>query len=229
MACCLGSGKIHPTRITLPSTVGNLHRRPACVIASSQVVLDTVEVHAMAEDHIMPQRCRPSGSLATSAAEASHARAFTLVAGASTGGHVNELLILLEHAQDLWPAMPHAYVTTMQISEASFAQYGKPVYLLGEADRTKPLRSLRVLFRAMSTAWKVRPDVVVTTGSMPLALFCFWARLFGARIVWIDSVAQVDRMSVSGRFVRLFADVCLVQWPEVARGQRGVEYSGELF
>lgn len=154
---------------------------------------------------------------------------FRLVAGASTGGHVNELLILLERAQVLWPAMPQAYITTLQISEKSFAAYGRPVYLLGEADRTKPLKTLRVLFRALRTAWQLRPDVVVTTGSGPLVLFCFWARMFGARIVWIDSVAQVDRMSASGRFARLFADLCLVQWPEVARAQPGVEYAGELF
>lgn len=157
------------------------------------------------------------------------ARSLKLVAGASTGGHANELLILLQRASAFWPVMPQAYVTSMQIGEKSFAAFGKPVHVLGEADRTKLLRSLRVFFRALRVAWRLRPDVVVTTGSLPLALFCFWAHLLGARIVWIDSVAQVDRLSASGRFVRLFADLCLVQWPEVARTQSGVEYAGELF
>ncbi|MEQ1814880.1 MAG: hypothetical protein ABL861_00125 [Nitrosomonas sp.] len=152
-----------------------------------------------------------------------------LIAGASTGGHVNELLVLLAKASGSWPTQPAAYVTSMGIGVKSFASFGKPVHVLGEADRTKPLHSLGVLWRAFSVAWQLRPDVVVTTGSMPLALFCFWSWLLGARIVWIDSVAQVDRMSLSGRFVRLFADLCLVQWPEVAKKYRGVEYAGELF
>lgn len=152
-----------------------------------------------------------------------------LVAGASTGGHLNELLILVARAPGRWPVMPSAYVTSMQIGVKAFAAFDKPVHVLGEADRTKLLGALRVLLCALRVAWRLRPDVVVTTGSMPLALFCFWARLFGARIVWIDSVAQVERMSASGRFVRLFADLCLVQWPEVARSHRGVEYAGELF
>ena len=99
---------------------------------------------------------------------------------------------------------------------------------LGEGDRLKPLRSLVVLWRALRSAWVLRPDVVVTTGSMPLALFCFWSRIFGARIAWIDSVAQVDKMSLSGRFVRRFADLCLVQWPDVAARTEGTEYAGEL-
>jgi UDP-N-acetylglucosamine:LPS N-acetylglucosamine transferase len=152
-----------------------------------------------------------------------------LVAGASTGGHVNELLILLEAARAVWPQMPVAYITTMQIGVKSFASFGVPVYVLGEADRTKPLQSLMVFWRAFCTALVLRPDVVVTTGSMPLALFSLWAWLFGARIVWIDSVAQVERMSVSGRLAKRFASLCLVQWPEVSEKQSGVEYAGELF
>ncbi|MFG6432144.1 hypothetical protein [Roseateles sp. LYH14W] len=152
-----------------------------------------------------------------------------LVAGASTGGHVNELLNLLDAAGLAWPVMPQAYVTTMQIGVKSFDRFGQPVHVLGEGDRTKPLQSLMVLWRAFITAWKLRPDVVVTTGSMPLALFSLWAKLFGARIVWIDSVAQVERMSLSGRLASRFADLCLVQWPGVAQGKKGVEYAGELF
>ena len=76
---------------------------------------------------------------------------------------------------------------------------------------------------------KERPDVVITTGSMPLAAVCIWAKLFGAKIVWIDSVAQVDKMSLSGRIVRPIADLCLVQWASVAAQYDNVEYAGELF
>lgn len=152
-----------------------------------------------------------------------------LAVGASAGGHVNELLLLLAAARGLWPVEPACYVTTMDIAKAGFVEFRKPIYVLGEADRTKPLRSLSVLLRALLVAARERPDVVVTTGSMPLALFCLWSRLFGACIVWIDSVAQVDRMSLSGRFVRRFAGLCLVQWPDLAQSFPGVEYAGEVF
>lgn len=152
-----------------------------------------------------------------------------LVVGASAGGHLNELLILLGAARGVWPVEPVAFVTTMSIAVQAFAAAGRPVVVLGQADRLQPLLAIRVLVRALHAAWKLRPDVVVTTGSMPLAFFCFWSRLLGARIVWIDSVAQVDGLSMSGRFVRSFADLCLVQWPEVAARTPGSEYAGELF
>jgi hypothetical protein len=63
---------------------------------------------------------------------------------------------------------------------------------------------------------------------MPLALFCIWAKLLGAKVVWIDSVAQIEALSVSGRLMRRVADLCLAQWPAVAARYAGVEYAGEV-
>jgi hypothetical protein len=150
------------------------------------------------------------------------------VAGASAGGHANELHALLAAARGVWPTEPDAYVTTLELAAAGFAPYGKPVHVIGEADRRKPLRSIAVLGRSLALAWRLSPRVVVTTGSMPLAMFCIWSKLFGARIVWIDSVAQIEHMSMSGRVMRRIADLCLVQWPDVAAQYRGVEYAGEV-
>lgn len=151
-----------------------------------------------------------------------------LVVGASAGGHANELLLLLEAARGQWPMDPEAYITTMEIAAKGFTQFGKPVHVVGEADRRKPLQALAVLWRTLRLAAALRPDVVVTTGSMPLAVFCIWARLFGAKVVWIDSVAQIDHMSLSGRVMSRVANLCLVQWPEVAARNANVEYAGEL-
>jgi UDP-N-acetylglucosamine:LPS N-acetylglucosamine transferase len=138
------------------------------------------------------------------------------------------LLILLDAAKGVWPMEPSAYITTMQITAEGFKKRGRPVYVIGECDRRKPLRAVGVSLRALWLACRERPDIVVTTGSMPLALYCVWAKLLGARIVWIDSVAQVYNMSTSGRLMRHIADLCLAQWPDVASHNAGVEYSGEV-
>lgn len=161
-------------------------------------------------------------------AGAGRTRDFKLVVGASAGGHANELELLLHAAKGAWPVEPSAFVTTLQITADGFARHGRPVYVIGEADRRKPLEAIGVLFRTLRLALQVRPSAVVTTGSMPLMVFCIWSKLLGARIVWIDSVAQVDRMSVSGRVMSRVADLCLVQWPDLVDKHKGVEYSGEV-
>jgi UDP-N-acetylglucosamine:LPS N-acetylglucosamine transferase len=155
-------------------------------------------------------------------------RKLKLVVGASAGGHATELLILLDAARGIWPVEPSVYITTMRIAAEGFAKHGKPVHVIGECDRRKPLQAIAVLFRTLCLAILERPDAVVTTGSMPLAMFCVWAKLLGAKIVWIDSVAQIDEMSASGRLMRRIADLCLAQWPDVAARYADVEYAGEV-
>ncbi len=157
------------------------------------------------------------------------ARPARLVAGSSAGGHTNELLILLAAAQGCWPVEPAVFVTTMDIAAGGFARYGKPVRVIGEADRRKPLQALGVLWRSLRWVLHDRPTVIVTTGSMPLAVYCIWAKLLlRSRVLWIDSVAQVDDLSMSGRIMRRVADECLAQWPEVAQKYANVQYAGEV-
>lgn len=146
--------------------------------------------------------------------------------GASAGGHTNELLALLR-ASGGWPAGPAVYVTTLAMLAEKFAGRGR-VYVIGECDRRRPLKAVGVFLRALRCVAKEKPDVVITTGSLPLAIMCLLARLFGARIAWIDSIANTEDLSLSGRLVRRFADVCLSQWPRVAAKYSNVEYVGEL-
>jgi UDP-N-acetylglucosamine:LPS N-acetylglucosamine transferase len=93
----------------------------------------------------------------------------------------------------------------------------------------------RNLPRIVATAWqlfkvmrKEQPDVVVTTGALPGLIALAVAKLTtGARTVWIDSIANCEEMSSSGKRARRFADRWLTQWPELA-GPQGPEYWGAL-
>jgi len=143
--------------------------------------------------------------------------------GASAGGHLSQLLKLSES----WKNHSVFCVSTLPIVASKLKDMG-PVYITGECNRHHPIRAVRILFKAFRIVRTEKPDVVLTTGSMPLALLCLVAKLFGARIIWIDSVTNVRRLSVSGRWVRLFADLCLTQWPHVQKKYRNVEYAGAI-
>ncbi len=146
--------------------------------------------------------------------------------GASAGGHMNQLLRLLDEAH-VWPHQPVVFVTTLDALAAKLAHRG-PVHVLGECNRNHPIRAVGVFFRALRTALRERPDVVITTGSLPLGMLCLWCKLLGSKVVWIDSIANVERFSMSGRMVRRFADLFLTQWPDLAERTPGVEYVGAL-
>jgi len=69
---------------------------------------------------------------------------------------------------------------------------------------------------------------VISTGAAAGCMVCFLSKMLGARIVWIDSITNVYRLSLSGRLVRYIADLFLVQWPELAEKYRKVEYVGAV-
>ncbi len=139
---------------------------------------------------------------------------------------MSELLSLLAHAGD-WPAHPEVFVTTTAVWRDRLLEKGR-VFVVGECNRRNPLRVVSVAVRALWFAVKERPDVVISTGSAPLAFVCLFTKMLGGKVVWIDSVAQFEVLSVSGRVMRHVADLCLSQWPEVATRYRNVEYAGQL-
>ncbi len=72
------------------------------------------------------------------------------------------------------------------------------------------------------------PDVVVSTGAAPGALALLVGRLFGARTIWIDSIANSEELSLSGRLAKPIADLRITQWPHLARADRSLRYLGQI-
>jgi hypothetical protein len=152
-----------------------------------------------------------------------------LCVGASSGGHMTELQSLLRYKGD-WPVAPCMLVATVASigTAAEDDANATRSYVIGECNRNTPIDACRTLIRSLRIAIRERPDVVVTTGSLPLAIFCLACRLLGSKIVWIDSVSQIDELSLSGRLVKPFSGLFLVQWPELAERFPGTRYVGEL-
>lgn len=96
-----------------------------------------------------------------------------------------------------------------------------------DANRHEPVAALRTLVRAVGIVVRSRPDVILTTGALPGLACLAVGRLLGARTVWLDSLANSERMSISGRFARPFATLWLTQWPAVAE-DTGAHYHGSL-
>jgi UDP-N-acetylglucosamine:LPS N-acetylglucosamine transferase len=73
----------------------------------------------------------------------------------------------------------------------------------------------------------VHPAAVITTGAAPGLVALFAAKLCGVKTIWIDSVANVEHLSASGRVARKFADRVYTQWENLSTDN--IYYKGNIF
>lgn len=126
-----------------------------------------------------------------------------------------------------WQGCDTFCITTTNVVTEKVRKYGK-VYVVGECNRQHPFLAALVLKNCVKIISKERPDVIISTGAAPPCLLCLIGKLFGAKIIWIDSIANVKRLSLSGRIIRPFADLFLTQWMELAGKYSNVRYEGAV-
>ncbi|WP_338467570.1 hypothetical protein RXV95_03140 [Novosphingobium sp. ZN18A2] len=130
--------------------------------------------------------------------------------------------MLLRPALDSGACM---FVTTMEglPERAALRNFA----IVSDCNADKPLRALLCAVQLAAIIVRFRPQRVVTTGAMPGLIAIVLARLAGARTMWIDSVANAERLSAAGSHARRFAHVHLSQWPDVASAS-GSRYEGRI-
>ena len=140
----------------------------------------------------------------------------------SAGGHWVQMRRLL-------PAFEGCELSFVGVYPDLDADLGDaPYYPVLDVSRSNP-QGLVTLFSQLTKAVrKERPDVVITTGAAPGLLALIAGKyLTGSRTIWIDSIANTEKLSMSGRMARRIADVWLVQWPHLAK-PGGPEYWGAV-
>lgn len=75
---------------------------------------------------------------------------------------------------------------------------------------------------------KVRPDVVIATGAHTTVPICYIAKLFGKKVVFIETFANITTKTLSGKLVYPIADLFLVQWEEMLKLYPKAKYRGGL-
>jgi hypothetical protein len=144
-----------------------------------------------------------------------------ILAIASGGGHWIQLLRLR-------PAFVGADMSYASVDQALAADVaGAPFYRFPDANRERKLALLGQILRIAWILLRVRPNVIVSTGASCGYVAIRIGRLFGARTLFVDSIANAERLSLSGQLACRHANLMLTQWPHLSEAE-GPQYRGSV-
>lgn len=142
-----------------------------------------------------------------------------ILAISSGGGHWVELL-RLRHA------FAGHFVVYSTVDKRYGAKVDAPLQVIPDVTRWDRAKIPGAALKIARVVKRVSPDVVVSTGALPGFLAMMTARTLGIRSIWVDSLANVDEPSMSGRLVRPWASLWLTQWEHLAK--RDEEFAGSV-
>ncbi len=140
----------------------------------------------------------------------------------SAGGHLTEVLAL----KSVFENFSHFFVT-FDRPDAREKLRGERVYFVEDPKRN-PLKLLLNLFQSFVVFLRERPDVVISTGAgvaLPMILI---SKVFGKKVIFVETMAAVRTPSLTGRIAYRFSDLFVIQWKGLKRFYPDAVYGGTL-
>lgn len=130
---------------------------------------------------------------------------------ASIGGHWIQLLRIAKPMEEKYEMV---YLCTHPKCETMVE--GNKFHLISDYSRWDAWKMIPSFFQLLRIVRKEKPDAIITTGAAP-GLMCLLAgKILGRKTIWIDSIANVQHLSASGRIAAKFATRVYTQWKDLA-------------
>lgn len=134
----------------------------------------------------------------------------------STGGHFNELMQL----KPLFDKYDYHIVTEKnKMTETYKEEYKDKMSFLVYGTRSHLFKYIfQFLYNCIKTVFlyfKYRPKYIVTTGTHTAGPMCYLGKIFGSKIIYIETFANRNTKTATGRLIYPIADVFIVQWEEM--------------
>lgn len=149
---------------------------------------------------------------------------------ASTGGHLKELMQLedmfLNYDFNLITEKTDSnlYLKDKYNNRVDFLVYGTKDHLL-----TYPFKLLYNCFKSLWLYLKIHPDYIITTGVHTAAALCCLGKIFGSKIIYIETFANISSKTVTGKYLYPVSDLFIVQWKSLLKLYPNAVYGGWIF
>ena len=148
----------------------------------------------------------------------------------STGGHLNELLQL----SPLFEKYDYHIITEKDKSNINLKQkYGKKISYLPYGTRSKIFSYIfkyaYLCLKTIALYIKIKPKYIVTTGTHTAGPMCYLGKAFGSKIIYIETFANKNSKTATGKLIYPIADLFIVQWEEMLKLYPKAVYGGSIY
>ena len=77
--------------------------------------------------------------------------------------------------------------------------------------------ALLFVLKSFYLYFKIRPKYIVSTGTHTAVPICYIGKLFGSKIIFIETFANSKTKTLSGKLVYPIADLFIVQWESMLK------------
>lgn len=144
----------------------------------------------------------------------------------SSGGHFEQLMMLS-------PLMKKydSYIVTEKL-DYDVKIENIPVKYVMQINRTDKLFLLKFICNIIKSFGIIitnKPDVIISTGALATVPLMVWTKIFGGKIVYIESFAKIDSPNISGKIAYKFADQFYIQWESMRKFYPKAIYKGGIY
>lgn len=145
---------------------------------------------------------------------------------ASSGGHLEEIACLKE--------VEEKYESFLITEKGSFNEinFTKKKYYFKQINRKEIFflfKFIKNFFINFFILLKEKPNFIISTGALVTIPTCLLGKLMRKKIIYIESFARIDNLSITGKIMYRISDVFIVQWNELLEYYPKAIYLGGIF
>lgn len=148
---------------------------------------------------------------------------------ASTGGHLSELLQLKSEFKNYkYSLVTEKTDTTKDLvnkfDNVNYLLFGTQVHFVKYI-----FKFIYNCFKSLVLFIKYRPQFIVTLGTHTAVPMCYIAKIFGSKVIFIETIANSKTKTKSGTLVYPIADLFVVQWESMVKLYPKATFGGWIY
>lgn len=147
---------------------------------------------------------------------------------ASSGGHLTQLLQL----EQLFQKFDYLVITEKNEVNLTLAKKYNTKFLTYCSRKKKlsfPFLFIYNCFKSLIYLFKYWPKYIITTGAGTAVPLCILGKLFGRKVIYIESFARKNSRSLTGKILYPFSNLFIVQWEEMLELYPKAKYFGPIY